>query len=116
MNRLVCMEELKKLYGIKQGENIRKGVKGTLKVKGTPTNVWDEAEINYIKDDGKKEIQKIKMVNHPGAGFSHGFYRDFIQFLKGKEKKFVTMYEGSKVVKILDLIKRSSEEKRYISF
>jgi len=92
------------------------GTKGTLKVKGDLSNVWDEAEINYINDKGEKEIQNIKFADYPGAGLSSGFYRDFVKFLAKQKKEFVSMYEASKVIKILDMIKKSSEEKKYIEF
>jgi len=91
------------------------GTKGTLKIKGKNTSIWDEAEINYIKDDGSNEIQTIKMVDFPESMLSPGFYNDFVRFLKGEIKDFVTMYEGSNIIKILDLIRISSKEKKYIS-
>jgi len=36
--------------------------------------------------------------------------------MKGKKKNFVTMYEASKVVRILDMISQSSEKKAVIKF
>jgi hypothetical protein len=36
--------------------------------------------------------------------------------LKGEIDTFVSMYEASRVVKILELIKKSSAEKRFIPF
>ena len=92
------------------------GKRGTLMVKGSLNSLWDEAEINYVKSNGQKEIQKIKMVDHPGAGSSSGFYDNFVKYVKGEINEFVDMYEGSKVIKILEMIKKSSIENRSISF
>lgn len=92
------------------------GTKGTLKVKGTLTNIWDEAEISFKNDDGQKELQKIKMIDHPGAGFSSGFYDNFVKYINGEISEFVTMHDGSKVVKILEMIRKSSEKSEFISF
>ena len=92
------------------------GTKGTLAVKSNLTNVWDEAEINLEKDDDFKEIQNIKIVGHPGAGLSGGFYKDFISYIEGKKDKHITMYQASKVVKILGMIKKSSLENKSILF
>ena len=92
------------------------GTKGTLMVKGSLEEFFDEAEINHINDDNKKEIKKIKLVNYPAFGFSDGFYTDFIKFLKGENKEFISMHESSKVMKILDLIRKSNKENRFMSF
>lgn len=115
-NNVVCKIEAYSSCRIPPPRWFVVGTKGTLMAKGTPTSTWDEVEINFIRDNGHKEIQNIKLLDHPGAGFSPGFYENFVQFVKGKKKKFVTMYEGSKVIKILDLIRKSSEENRFINF
>ena len=86
------------------------GTRGTIKVKGKPEPFWDEIEINYIKKDGKNDIQTTKLVGIKESGLEGGFYEDLIPYMEGKKKEFVTMYEASKVIKILDLIKESSEK------
>ena len=45
-----------------------------------------------------------------------GFYRDLVPFLEGKIDSFVSMYETSNVVKILEMIKKSNVERKYIPF
>jgi hypothetical protein len=50
------------------------------------------------------------------SGIEGGFYRDLVPFLDGKIDKFVSMYETSKVVKVLELIKKSSEQGKYLAF
>ena len=92
------------------------GTKGTLRVTGSGDDIYDNIEINYKDDNGKRIIEKIKLVETIGAGFSPGFYIDFVRFLKGEIKEFDSIYRSSKVIKILDLIRKSSEENRYISF
>ena len=84
------------------------GTKGTIEVKGKPEPFWDEVEINYIKKDGKNDIQTTKLSGIKESGLEGGFYRDLIPYMKGEIKDFVTMYEASKVVRILDLINESS--------
>ena len=86
------------------------GTKGTLEVKGKNEPFWDDIEINYIKKDGKNEIQRIKLVGVKESGLEGGFYQDLIPYMKGKKKSFVTMYEASNVVRILDLIKQSNDK------
>ena len=92
------------------------GTKGTLEVKGKNEPFWDDIEINYIKKDGRNEIQNIKLVGVKESGLEGGFYADIIPYMKGKKKNFVTMYEASKVVRILDMISQSSEKKAVIKF
>ena len=45
-----------------------------------------------------------------------GFYRDLAPFLNGEIDEFVSMYEASKVVKVLEMVKRSHEEGRFVRF
>ncbi len=85
------------------------GTKGTIEVKGKPEPFWDEIEINYIKKDGKNDIQTTKLVGIKESGLEGGFYKELIPYMKGKIKNFVTMQEASKVIKILDLVKESSQ-------
>lgn len=92
------------------------GTKGTIAVKGKAEPFWDEVEINYIKDDGKKEIEKIKLVGVCESGLEGGFYEDLVPYLNGKKKDFVSMHEAAKVVKVLEMIKKSSEENRFVEF
>ena len=92
------------------------GTRGTIKVKGKPEPFWDEVEINYIKKDGKNDIQTTKLVGIKESGLEGGFYDDLIPYMKGKKKNFVTMYEASKAIRVLDLIKDSSEKGVSINF
>jgi predicted dehydrogenase len=92
------------------------GTKGTYRVEGRSEPVWDTAEIYYQDNDGQKANEKIKLIDVKESGIEGGFYRDLVPFLYGKIDTFVSMYEASKVVKILELTKRSSEENRVISF
>lgn len=92
------------------------GTKGTLEVKGAPEPVWDEVEINYIRENGKNDIQTTKLIGVKESGLEGGFYEDLVTYIKGKKKNFVTMYEASKVIKVLDLIRESSEKGILIKF
>ena len=92
------------------------GTKGTLTVKGRSEPVWHEAELVYEKGDGKREAHKIDMIGVFESGMEGGFYEDLIPFLEGKKKEFVSMYEASKVVNVLEMIRKSSEENRFVNF
>ncbi len=92
------------------------GTRGTIEVKGTPEPFWDEVEVNYIKKDGKNDIRYTKLVGIKESGLECGFYYDLIPYMKGKKKSFVTMYEASNVIKILDLIRESSEKGTFMKF
>jgi predicted dehydrogenase len=92
------------------------GTKGTIEVKGKPEPFWDEVELNYIKKNGKNDIQNTKLVDIEESGLEGGFYDDLIPYMKGKKKDFVTMHEASKVIKVLDLIRKSSEKGTLIKF
>jgi len=92
------------------------GSRGTLEVKGKSDPVWDEAEIRYVRQDGKRENQKIAMIGVCESGLEGGFYEDLPAFLRGEPKPYATMYEASKTVKVLDFIRKSSEEGKYIEY
>ena len=92
------------------------GSKGTFYVAGKKEPFWGNVEISYVKDNGEQVNETIELVDVKESGIEGGFYRDLNPFLEGKLDKFVSMYEASNVVKVLEMIKMSSEEKRYISF
>ena len=92
------------------------GTKGTLIVTESEVDVYNKIEMNYGTDNGEKEIQKTELINTTISGYSPGFYKDLIKFLKGEITEFVSMYQSIKVVKILDLIKKSSKENSFIYF
>jgi len=92
------------------------GTKGTIEVKGKPEPFWDEVEVNYINKDGKNDIQHTKLVGIKESGLEGGFYDDLIPYMSGKKNSFVTMYEASKVIKILDLISESSDRGAFVKF
>lgn len=90
------------------------GTKGTMAVKGRNIPLWDEVELKYQKDDRTREDQIIKLVDV--TELNSGFYNDFVLFAAGKLKSFVSMNETSKVVRIIDLIKKSHIEKKLVKF
>jgi predicted dehydrogenase len=92
------------------------GTKGTFIVHGKKDPVWADVEMYYQKDDGEKIHEKVELVGVTESGIEGGFYRDLVPFLEGKKKEFVSMYEASKVVKILEMIKQSSEKNQFISY
>ena len=92
------------------------GTKGTLIVPGKSEPFWDEVELNYIKDNGKNEIIKTKLIGVTESGLEGGFYTDLTLFLEGKIKDFVSMNDVANVIKVLELIKRSSDEQKYYEF
>ena len=92
------------------------GTKGTLIVPADLSNVWDRAEINYQKDDGKKEVMEINFIGHPGGGLEPGFYSALVKYENGDKNAMVSMYDSLAGMKIIDMIKESSEESKYIKF
>lgn len=92
------------------------GSKGTFLVPGKKDPVWGDVEIRYVKDDGEQICEHIELIDVQESGIEGGFYRDLVPFLEGKKKEFVSMYESSRVVKILELIKKSSEEKQVVPY
>ena len=42
------------------------------------------------------------------------FMMTLFRYMKGKKKNFVTMYEASKVIRVLDLIRESSEKGSFL--
>lgn len=92
------------------------GTKGTLTVKGKYEPVWGEAEMVYENEYGYKDLLKFDMIGVKESGAEGGFYADLVPYLEGKKKEFVSMYEASKVIKVLEMIKKSSEENRFVSF
>ena len=92
------------------------GTKGTLQVDGFHEPVWDKAEIVYIRENGRKESRKLTLHDVKESGIEGGFYQDLIPFVEGRKKDFVGMYEAAKVVKVLELIKKSSIENRFVAY
>jgi len=92
------------------------GSKGTFLVEGKTDPVWEDIEICYVKDNGETIHERITLVGSKESGIEGGFYRDLVPFLEGKIDKFVSMYETSKVVKVLEMIKKSSEQRKYLPF
>ena len=90
------------------------GSRGTLEVKGFKEPFWDQVEIVYQREDGKKESRLMKLHDVCESGAEGGFYEDLIPFVEGKKKDFVSMYEAARVIQVLELIKRSSQESRFI--
>jgi predicted dehydrogenase len=91
------------------------GSKGTLEVKGFREPFWDQAEIVYLRDNGKKESRLVKLHDVCESGAEGGFYEDLIPHVEGKKKDFVSMYEAARVVQVLELIKRSSQEGGFVA-
>lgn len=92
------------------------GTKGAFCVPGKKEPFWDEAQISYVKDNGEQIFETVKLVDVKESGIEGGFYRDLNPFLKGEIDHFVSMEEASNVVKVLEMIKKSNHEKRYVAF
>ena len=92
------------------------GTKGTFYVQGKTEPFWGNVDISYVKDNGEKIFEKIELVDVKESGIEGGFYRDLVPFLEGKLDSFVSMYDTAKVVKILEMIKKSSNERKYLPF
>jgi predicted dehydrogenase len=115
-NNLICQLEVGNSSLIPLPRWYVIGTKGNIEVKGKNDDNWDEAEVIYIRDNGKKERHNIKLYGVRESGLEGGFYEDLVPFLNGEKKEFVTMYETAEVVKVLDLIKKSSEVNRFLEF
>ncbi|MCL4377301.1 MAG: hypothetical protein M1409_02785 [Actinobacteria bacterium] len=92
------------------------GTKGTLVVPAFLTNIWDKIEVNYEKEDGKKEIMEIKLVGHPGGGLEPGFYEALVKYEQGDKCALVSMYESLTGMKLIHMIMKSSKENNYIEY
>jgi len=92
------------------------GSKGTFYVQGKAEPFWGDVEISYKKDNGEQIFEKIKLVDVKESGIEGGFYRDLVPFLEGKLDHFVSMHDTAQVIKILEMIKKSSVERKYIPF
>ena len=92
------------------------GTKGSFLVHGKKEPIWGQVEIYYEDEGGEETHERIELIDVCESGIEGGFYRDLVPFLNGEKETFVSMYEASRVVKILELIKKSSEEKRFIPF
>jgi len=90
------------------------GSKGTFYVEGKEEPFWGNVVISYVKDNGEQIVENLTLVDVKESGIEGGFYRDLVPYLEGEISSFVSMYEASNVVKILELIKKSSEEGKYI--
>ena len=113
-SKLVCQVEASNNSQISLPRWFIVGTKGTLKVNGKSTPVWDEVEISYQQDNGNRENQNIKLIGI--SEITKGFYEDFLLYLKGKIRNFVSMHDASKVVRVLDLIKESNRSNKFIAF
>ena len=98
---------------------------GQLQRLDCPIHIYDErnsddgrwrVEIEYAREDDVKEKQNIRLAGYPGSGNSDGFYKDFVLFLKGDKKEFLSMHDAAKSMKILDMIRESGKKNNYVSF
>jgi scyllo-inositol 2-dehydrogenase (NADP+) len=90
------------------------GTKGTLEVQGEKEPFWGKVKINYLTPDGKSESRMIVLHDICESGTEGGFYEDLAPFVKGEISQFVSMYEASNVIKVLEAIKTSHDTKKYI--
>jgi len=90
------------------------GSSGTFFVDGKEEPYWGTVVVSYTKENGERIVEKLTLVDVKESGIEGGFYRDLVPFLEGEKPNFVSMYEARSVVKILELIKKSSEERKYI--
>ena len=92
------------------------GTKGTIMVPGKSEPFWNEVQLNYINKYGKNEIVTTELTGITESGLEGGFYSELVPYLEGKINKFVSMYDSANVVKVLETIKKSSEEGRFLEF
>ncbi len=90
------------------------GTKGTFMVKGKKFPTWDEAELSYVTDNGEQVVQKWELVGANESGIEGGFYRDLVPYLEGKIPNFVSMYDASRVVKVIELMQIANRENRVV--
>lgn len=92
------------------------GTRGTIMVPGKSEPFWDEVQLNYINENGKKENVKTELTGSKESGLEGGFYSELVPYLEGKINKFVSMYDSANVVKVLETIKKSSSECRLLEY
>ncbi len=91
------------------------GTRGTLEVKGFKEPFWDQAEIAYVRENGEKETRLVRLHDVCESGAEGGFYEDLIPHVEGRKKEFVSMHEAARVVQVLEMVKRSSQESRFVA-
>lgn len=101
-----CMIPLPRWYVI--------GTKGTLEINGSEKEMFNKAVLEFVNEAGNRQKQEIELIDYPGAGYSSGFYADFVKYIKGEKKDFISMYDAAKSMKILDAIKESDNKKKFI--
>lgn len=71
---------------------------------------------NYINKNSKNEIINTRLVCITESGLEGEFYVELIPFLEVKIIDFVSMYDVAKEIKILEMIKESSEKGKFLEF
>ena len=71
---------------------------------------------NYINKNSKNEIINTRLVCITESGLEGKFYVELIPFLEVKIIDFVSMYDVAKEIKILEMIKESSEKGKFLEF
>ncbi len=92
------------------------GTRGTIMVPGKSEPFWDEVQLDYINKSGNKETVKTGLTGITESGLEGGFYSELVPYIEGKINKFVSMHDSANVVRVLETIKRSSEEGRLLDF
>ena len=115
-NDLVCQFEASNNARLPVDRFYVVGARGTFLVKGKSIPVWDEAEMTYLNNNGEEIHQKWELVGAQESGIEGGFYRDLVPYLNGEKSEFVSMYEASKVIKVLELMQISNREKRVVQW
>lgn len=92
------------------------GTKGTFIVKGMHEPIWAKAELAYTSQNGKKVHEWLELEGVNESGMEGGFYDDLIPYLNHQTNDFITMDQAAKVIKVLEQIRLSDGERRFITF
>ena len=59
---------------------------------------------------------EVTLVGHPGGGLEPGFYNALVRYVNGDKTAMISMYDSLAGMKIIDMIKKSSQGSRYIEY
>lgn len=84
------------------------GTKGALLVEGKHEPFWDQAVLTYLDAYNNQRTEKITLGGIHESGLEGGFYEEIVPYLNGETDRFIAVEEACNVIKVLELIAKSS--------
>lgn len=115
-HKLVCQFEAGNNARLPSDRFYVVGAKGTFAVKGKQAPEWDEAVLSRVTEKGEQIVQRYELVGAQESGIEGGFYRNLVPYLNGELSELVSMYDASKVIKVIELMQISNRENRVVAW